>query len=77
MTPSDTRHQAVIDVHGLTMTYGDAQVLDDVSFTVAPGEIVALLGPNGAGKSTTIEVLEGFRRPRGLSATVSFSSPSV
>ncbi|HJA05365.1 MAG TPA: ABC transporter ATP-binding protein [Candidatus Microbacterium stercoravium] len=53
----------VIDVQGLTMRYGDHVVLDDVSFDVGRGEVVALLGPNGAGKSTTIETLEGLRRP--------------
>jgi ABC-2 type transport system ATP-binding protein len=37
-------------------------VVDDVSFTVAPGELVALLGPNGAGKTTTVEIVEGYRR---------------
>jgi len=35
--------------------------VDDVSFSVAPGEIFAVLGPNGAGKTTTIEILEGYR----------------
>lgn len=53
----------VVDVQDLTMRYGEAQVLDGVSFSVSTGEVVALLGPNGAGKSTTIEVLEGLRRP--------------
>ncbi|WP_420000281.1 ABC transporter ATP-binding protein [Streptomyces boninensis] len=43
------------------MRYGTADVLHDVTFRVAPGEVVALLGPNGAGKTTTIEILEGFR----------------
>ncbi|MER7617058.1 ABC transporter ATP-binding protein [Nonomuraea wenchangensis] len=47
------------------MTYGTKEVLSDVGFTVAPGEVIALLGPNGAGKTTTIEILEGFRAPSG------------
>jgi ABC-2 type transport system ATP-binding protein len=51
----------VIEVRGLRMRYGDADVLDGVDFTVGRGEVVVLLGPNGAGKTTTIEVLEGFR----------------
>ncbi|PPF61953.1 multidrug ABC transporter ATP-binding protein, partial [Rathayibacter tritici] len=59
------------------MTYGDAQILDDVSFTVASGEIVALLGPNGAGKSTTIEVLEGFRRASRGSVSVLGRDPQA
>ncbi|WP_460403374.1 ABC transporter ATP-binding protein [Actinophytocola sediminis] len=43
------------------MRYGTTDVLNGVSFTARPGEVVALLGPNGAGKTTTIEILEGFR----------------
>lgn len=56
-----TDHQAIIEVSGLQMRYGDNVVLKDTSFTVNRGEIVVLLGPNGAGKTTTIEILEGFR----------------
>ena len=52
----------VVEVDGLRMRYGSADVLDDVSFGVDRGQVVALLGPNGAGKTTTIEILEGFRR---------------
>lgn len=52
----------VIHVHELGMSYGDKSVLQNVSFSVERGEVLALLGPNGAGKSTTIEILEGFRR---------------
>jgi ABC-2 type transport system ATP-binding protein len=43
--------------------FGAVQALDDASFSVDQGEIVALLGPNGAGKSTAIAVLLGLRRP--------------
>lgn len=52
----------VVQVERLRMRYGSVDVLDDVSFQVQPGQVVALLGPNGAGKTTTIEILEGFRR---------------
>jgi ABC-2 type transport system ATP-binding protein len=54
--------ERVVEVEGLRMRYGPVDVLDDVSFGMGPGQVVALLGPNGAGKTTTIEVLEGFRR---------------
>lgn len=54
---------AVIEVHGLHKEYGDTVAVDDVSFTVAEGEIFGILGPNGAGKTTTVECLEGLRKP--------------
>jgi ABC-2 type transport system ATP-binding protein len=50
-----------VAVRGLAKRYADRAVLDDVSFEVAAGEIVALLGPNGAGKTTTVEIVEGYR----------------
>ena len=50
----------MIEVSNLTKRYGGRAAVDDISFTVAPGEIVGLLGPNGAGKSTTMRVLSGF-----------------
>jgi ABC-2 type transport system ATP-binding protein len=52
-----------IEVAGLSVRYGDHVAVDDLTFAVAPGTIVALLGPNGAGKTSTVEALEGFRRP--------------
>ena len=55
---------AAISVSGISYTYGDALAVDDVSFDVAPGEILGFLGPNGAGKSTTIKMLTGQLHPR-------------
>ena len=43
--------------------FGDHTAVDNVSFRVETGTIMALLGPNGAGKTTTIEMCEGFQRP--------------
>ena len=54
-----------IEVRGLTMSYGDRQVLRGVDFEVRRGEVFCLLGPNGAGKTTTVEILEGFRQRTG------------
>jgi ABC-2 type transport system ATP-binding protein len=51
----------VIEVRGLRMRYGSADVLTGIDITAHRGEVIALLGPNGAGKTTTIEILEGFR----------------
>jgi ABC-2 type transport system ATP-binding protein len=47
----------IIEVQGLTHSFGDFKAVDDISFTVEEGEIFSFLGPNGAGKSTTINVL--------------------
>lgn len=53
----------VIEVSGLRKAYGAKVAVDDVSFTVEPGEIVGILGPNGAGKTTTVESVAGLRVP--------------
>ena len=47
-------------VQGVTKLYGEQKALDDVSFEVKTGEIVAFLGPNGAGKSTMMKIITGF-----------------
>ena len=56
-----TTDDLAIEVDGLRLRYGATEVLQDVSFQVRRGEVLALLGPNGAGKTSTIEILEGFR----------------
>jgi ABC-2 type transport system ATP-binding protein len=52
-----------IEVAGLRKAYGRKVAVDDVSFSVAEGEIFGLLGRNGAGKSTTVDCLAGLRAP--------------
>ena len=49
-----------IVVSGVTKYYGEQKALDDVSFQVKTGEIVAFLGPNGAGKSTMMKIITGY-----------------
>ncbi len=50
----------MIQAKGLTKRYGDLVAIDDVSFSVARGEVVGFLGPNGAGKTTTMRLLTGY-----------------
>lgn len=50
-------------VQHLVKTYGRRKVVDDVSFRVAPGEVVGLLGPNGAGKTTSFYTVVGLVKP--------------
>ncbi len=51
---------AILEVEGLDAAYGQAQILFDVSLSVARGETVALMGRNGAGKSTTLKAIMGL-----------------
>ena len=51
----------VIEVDKLCKTYGDIKAVNNVSFSVAQGEIFGMLGANGAGKTTTMEIVEGLR----------------
>ena len=54
---------SVIEVENLHKRYGGTVAVEDVSFTVAQGEIFGILGRNGAGKTTTVECLVGLRTP--------------
>lgn len=50
----------MVEVTNLTKKYGSITAVDDISFSIAEGEIVGLLGPNGAGKTTTMNMLTGY-----------------
>ncbi|MBT6178278.1 MAG: ATP-binding cassette domain-containing protein [Deltaproteobacteria bacterium] len=69
----------MIEINGLTKRYRDLVAVNDVSFSVAAGEIVGFLGPNGAGKTTTMKMLTGFLPATSGKATVAgfdvFDSP--
>ncbi|MBU2881136.1 ABC transporter ATP-binding protein [Psychrosphaera sp. B3R10] len=50
----------MIEIKNITKQFGDFTAVNDLSFTIKPGEVVGFLGPNGAGKSTTMKMLTGF-----------------
>src|SRR5438045_9677498 len=62
-TPITKSTPAMIEAQGLSKYYGSFAAIEDVSFKVNQGEVVAFLGPNGAGKSTTMKLLTGYLAP--------------
>ncbi len=61
---------SVVEIEGLSKSFGKLQVLEGISLRVEPGEVFGFLGPNGAGKTTTVRVLLGLLRPSTGTATV-------
>jgi ABC-2 type transport system ATP-binding protein len=53
----------MLQLHGLTRRYGDVVALDDLSFTVAEGQLFGFVGPNGAGKTTAMRIILGVLAP--------------
>jgi branched-chain amino acid transport system ATP-binding protein len=64
-----------LEVAALSAQYGDFKVLHDISFMVAPGEIVSIVGSNGAGKTTTLRSIVGIIHPTG--GTVTFDGARI
>lgn len=60
----------MIEVQRVTKRYGKFTALDDISFSIGKGEIVAFLGPNGAGKTTTMRIITGFMPPTSGTARI-------
>jgi ABC-2 type transport system ATP-binding protein len=61
---TDNSHSDImIQTEGLSKYYGDFIAVEDLSFSIKRGEVVAFLGPNGAGKSTTMKMLTGYLAP--------------
>lgn len=54
-----------MEVQNVSKRYSNGDGIEDLSFSIEAGEVVALLGPNGAGKTTTIRCLTGLYKPDG------------
>ncbi|MCU1623212.1 MAG: ABC-type efflux protein ATP-binding protein [Frankiales bacterium] len=65
-----------LEVTDLLKRYGGSTAVDQITFAVPVGTVLALLGPNGAGKTTTVEIAEGFRTPDGGAVRVLGLDPS-
>ena len=61
--PAPGAASPVLQVEGLRKVYSGRPVVENVSLTVGPGEVVGLLGPNGAGKTTTFYMIAGLIPP--------------
>jgi len=68
-------HEMAATLARIRKTYGSVVALDDVSLSIAPGEVVALLGPNGAGKTSAVRLLLGLAKPSDGSARVFGADP--
>ncbi len=60
----------MIEARGLTKHYGQKTAVDNVNFTIKPGQVTGFLGPNGAGKSTSMRLMVGLDRPSAGTVTV-------
>ncbi len=60
---ADRLGNQVIEFNGVSKSFGDRMLLDNVSFKVPPGAIVGIIGPNGAGKSTLFRLIQGVEKP--------------
>ena len=63
-------NNAMIAASGLSKFFGSFVAIEDITFSIPKGQVVAFLGPNGAGKSTTMKILSGFLGPSAGKASV-------
>jgi ABC-2 type transport system ATP-binding protein len=67
---SPSRFATILQVEGLSVSYGSFVAVHGISFAVRGGEIFGLLGPNGAGKTSTLSAIEGLLKPNAGTITV-------
>ena len=67
----------LIEIKGLSKTYGRKKVLDDLNISISCGKIIGLLGPNASGKSTLIKIINGLLQPTSGSVTIDGEKPGV
>lgn len=65
----------MLEVRSLTKCYSSVPAVDNVSFTIQPGEVLGYLGPNGSGKSTTVKIITGLLEP--TRGTVLFKGSNI
>ena len=75
MTPGPIRAQDLLRVAQLSKAYGTTTVVDDLSFSIGPGECLGVIGPNGAGKTTTIRMCLGLSAPGAGTITYALGAP--
>ena len=63
IAPGPRLGEMVVEVEGLSKSFGDQLLIDDLSFKLPPGGIVGVIGPNGAGKTTLFKMLTGVEKP--------------
>lgn len=67
---ADGLSKVMIEAKGISKYYGSFVAVQDISFSIPAGQIVAFLGPNGAGKTTTMRILSGYSAPSEGTATI-------
>lgn len=72
-----TMSQVIVQVEHLNLSYKNVRAVQDVSFAIESGEVLAVIGSNGSGKTSTIECVEGLRKPDSGSVLVFGKNPRL
>lgn len=73
--PVAAQNRRSLTIEGLSRSFGGLKAVQEVSFSIAPGEIVGIIGPNGAGKTTSLSLISGFVAP--TSGSVIYGSRQI